>query len=161
MFLSSHRINVSLFSLRIVKSEVHNNVNISIFVEYCPSVCFSRVLCNPSAKFVHAQEWLVFVNRDDFTIYPSVYIFSLALLSSTQTDSNFLLHSQMAARLHFVRSAWLSSHLCRASSQSIAQIQNLNSSVSARNMSASKASAKCLQMENINPCIKTMEYAVR
>lgn len=68
---------------------------------------------------------------------------------------------QMATRLQFVRTSWLSRHLCR-SSLSVSQIQCINTEVPSRNMSASKgALGKCLQMENINPCIKTMEYAVR
>lgn len=40
-------------------------------------------------------------------------------------------------------------------------INSVNYPVS-RNMSATKGqSKKCLQVDNINPCIKTMEYAVR
>lgn len=66
---------------------------------------------------------------------------------------------QMATRLQIIRTSWLSRHLCRSSTVSPVQIiSNINSP---RNMSSMGASGKCLQMENINPCIKTMEYAVR
>lgn len=55
--------------------------------------------------------------------------------------------------------------LHRSSIQSVLNYRlndSINSLTSTRNMSATKAEAKkCLHISNINPCIKTMEYAVR
>lgn len=58
--------------------------------------------------------------------------------------------------------SWLSRHLCRSSSTSVlsSQFHCINPVNSSRNMSTSKL-GKCLKIDNINPCIKTMEYAVR
>ncbi|CRK91319.1 CLUMA_CG004993, isoform A [Clunio marinus] len=66
----------------------------------------------------------------------------------------------MAARLSSIRCSWLSRHLSRSSSQSVFNSPCIISYNSLRNMSAIKSS-KCLELDNINPCIKTMEYAVR
>lgn len=116
--------------------------------------------CKPNMRR-HALRSLIVVNKSSYIHQGSLETHSRSLTHTS--PCSFI--SQMATRLQFIRSSWFSRHLCRSSSQSVLLSQCFNSvnySVSSRNMSACKgASAKCLQMDNINPCIKTMEYAVR
>lgn len=90
---------------------------------------------------------------------------SFPLSPTFALSQTFPFRLQMATRLSLARTSWLSRHLltCRSSSQSFLSshpVNSVNHSVSSRNMSKG-ASGKCLQMDTINPCIKTMEYAVR
>lgn len=63
----------------------------------------------------------------------------------------------MATRL--ARSKLFSRHLCR--SRSAVTYNPTIHCLKTREFNMSSAMQACLSMDNINPCIKTMEYAVR
>lgn len=116
-----------------------------------------RLLCKPTINCVHAR---IRYRCKQIIIFTSSSRSHEQLMLSLTHINIFTHFSQMATRLQFIRSSWLSRHLCRSSSVLQSQwISAVNCSVYSRKMSTK--SGKCLQLDNINPCIKTMEYAVR